>query len=75
MGYTSALPGEQPHAACIAPGHDAETVVLDLVNPSPASGRLIGRAGKTRLDEGSRVGKRTLTQHRRLIPGTAPELS
>jgi hypothetical protein len=56
MGYTSALPGEQPHAAVGAPGHYAEFVVLDLVNPAAPCGRLLGRAGKTGLDEGCRMG-------------------
>jgi hypothetical protein len=54
-----ALPGEQLHAAVGAPGHDAEAVVLDLVNPAATFGRLPGWAGKTRLDEGCRVGQRT----------------
>jgi hypothetical protein len=58
------------HAAVGAPGHDAEAVVLDLVNPAALRGRLFGRTGKTGLDEGSQVGQRTLTQHGRLI--TAP---
>ena len=58
-----------------APGHDAEAVVLDLVNPAATFGRLLGRAGKTRHDEGCQVGRRTLTQHGRLITATAPESS
>ena len=37
--------GEQPHAAVILPGEDAEAIVLDLVNPAgalPAALSLIG---------------------------------
>jgi hypothetical protein len=49
--------------------------MLDLVNPAATFGRLLGRAEKTRLDEDCRVGQRTLTQHGRLIAGTAPESS
>ena len=33
------------------------------------------RTGETRLDEGCRVGQRTLTQHGRLITATVPESS
>jgi hypothetical protein len=51
-----ALPGQQLDTAVGAPGHDAETVVLDLVNPSPVSGRLLSRTGEARLDEASRWG-------------------
>jgi len=51
-----ALSREQPHPAVRALGQDTETVVLDLVNPAPASGRLLGRTGKARLDEGRGLG-------------------
>ena len=47
---------EQPHAAVNAPGHDAEAVVLDLVNPAAPRGRLLRRTGKAGLDEGRRLG-------------------
>ena len=67
--------GQQLDTAVGAPGHDAEAVVLDLVNPAATFGRLLGRAGKTRLDEGCQVGRRTLTQHGRLITATVPESS
>ena len=43
------------HAAVGAPRHDAEAVVLDLVNPAAPCWRLFGWTGKTGLDEGSRV--------------------
>ena len=46
-----AIPGEQPHPIAVAPRHDAETVVLDLVNPVAPGGRLLGRAGKAWLNE------------------------
>ena len=61
-----AFPGEQPHAAVSTARYDAESVVLDLVNPASPCGRLLGRTGKT-LDECSRVRQRMLTQHGRLI--------
>ena len=58
-----ALPGEQPHAPVSAPGHDAESVVLDLVNPAATFGRLLGRTRKAGLDDGSGGRRHTLTQH------------
>ena len=36
----------KPHAVSVAPRHDAEAVMLDLVNPIPAGRRLIGGAGQ-----------------------------
>jgi hypothetical protein len=41
-GVHISLPGEQPHAAVGAPGHDAKAVVLDLGKPAPPCGRLLG---------------------------------
>jgi hypothetical protein len=43
--------------------------VLDLVNPADTGRRLFGRAGKAGLDEDSRAGWNTLTQHGRLFNG------
>jgi hypothetical protein len=57
-----ALAREQPHAAINPLGHDAEAVVLDLVNPPPARWRLLGRTGQAWLDEGGRLGQRTLAE-------------
>jgi hypothetical protein len=64
-----ALPREPLHAAVGAPSHDSEPIVLDLVNPADTGRRLFGRAGKAGLDEDSRAGWNTLTQHGRLFNG------
>jgi hypothetical protein len=49
VGKIMALAAEQPHVGAVAPGHDPEAVVLDLVNPAFARWRLLGRPGQTRL--------------------------
>ena len=50
----------KPHAVSVAPRHDAEAVMLDLVNPIPAGRRLIRGAGQAGLDEvGQGAGTRT----------------
>ena len=50
-GEIMAVPSEEPHAGSVAPRHDAEAVMLDLVNPIPPGRRLIGTAGQAWLDE------------------------
>jgi hypothetical protein len=53
-----AIAGEQPHAGGVAPRHQAETVVLDLVQPAgPVGGRLAGdgRQGGMKPEGGRRV--------------------
>ena len=52
-GKILGLAGDQPHAAGLALGQNAEAVVLDLVNPArPAGGALAGRGrqGSMRLN-------------------------
>jgi hypothetical protein len=48
-----AVSSEEPHTGSIAPCHDAEAVVLDLMQPVPADRRPVGRAGKARLNDAS----------------------
>ena len=38
--------GDQPDAHRVAPGHEPEAVVLDLVNPVGAGRRLVGWGGR-----------------------------
>jgi hypothetical protein len=55
-----AVSSEEPHPGSFAPRHDAEAVMLDLVNPIPAGRRFIGTAGQVWLDEVvNRAGTRT----------------
>ena len=46
-----AFSSEQPHTAFGPPSHDAEAVMLDLVNPAGTCRRLLRGPRKTRLDE------------------------
>ena len=46
-----AAPRDQPDADRTAPGHEPETVVLDLVDPVRARRRAVGRRREARLDE------------------------
>jgi hypothetical protein len=55
-------PGDQPDAHRVAPGHEAEAVVLDLVNPVGARRRLVGWGWKAGFDEARPVGRQALTQ-------------
>jgi hypothetical protein len=58
--------GNQPDAHGIAPGHQPEAVVLDLVNPVGAGRRLVGGGREAGLDEFGIGGKpltHTLKQH------------
>jgi len=55
-----AVSSEEPHTGSVAPRHDAEAVMLDLVNPIPPGRRFIGMPGQTGLDEvGQGAGTRT----------------
>jgi hypothetical protein len=47
------MAGEQPHAFRFAPSEDAETVVLNFVNPVGTGRRLFGRAREARLERGN----------------------
>ena len=59
-GDIVAVSSEEPHAGSVALRHDAEAVMLDLVNPIPTGRRFIGRAGQAWLDEvGQGAGTRT----------------
>jgi hypothetical protein len=51
----------EPNARTIAPRQNAETVMLDFVNPSWPGRRGLGRRGQARLDN-SQAGAGTLTQ-------------
>src|SRR6266581_3035906 len=42
----------EPHSWAVLPGNDSEAVVLDLVQPTGARGRLLGWAGQAGLAEG-----------------------
>ena len=46
--------GEQPDAGDVAPDHHAESVVLDLVNPTGAGRRAIGAGWQAGRNEGVR---------------------
>jgi hypothetical protein len=61
--YELRLPREQPHPAVGALGHDAVSVVLDLVNPFRTGGWAVRWTGEAGLDEVSRMGQGTFTQH------------
>jgi hypothetical protein len=52
VGEVVAIAREQTHALAIAPRQDAEAVVLDLMNPPGAGGRLLGGFGKAGRDGG-----------------------
>ena len=54
------MPGEQRDAASLPPSHDPIAVVLNLVNPHRAAGRLRAGSGKAREDEAKREGTRRL---------------
>jgi len=43
-----AVAREEPHALGVLPSHNAEAVVLDLVNPTRADWRLFGCTGEAR---------------------------
>jgi hypothetical protein len=58
--------GDQPNADWVAPGHEPETVVFDLVNRVGAGRWLVGWGWEARLDEFGVGGKPlmyTLDQH------------
>jgi hypothetical protein len=44
-----AVPSNQPHARAVAPSHDAEAVVFDLMQPVRPSWRLVGRRRQARF--------------------------
>jgi hypothetical protein len=44
-------PREEPHAPGVPPRHDAEAVVLDLVNPAGPCRWLFRRSGQARFDD------------------------
>jgi hypothetical protein len=46
-----AVAGVEPHALGVAPRHDAEAVVLDLVQPVGAARRGLGRRRQAEFDE------------------------
>ena len=48
-GEVIALAGVKGHRVVLALGENAETVVLDFVNPAGARRRLLSGAGKARL--------------------------
>ncbi len=45
-GPVVALAGDEPDAHGVPPGHEPEAVVLDLVNPVGAGGRLVAGDGR-----------------------------
>jgi hypothetical protein len=51
MGYFSAWAAVEPYSRTILPGDDAETIVLDFVQPFAAGGQSIGFDWKARRDE------------------------
>ena len=52
--------GDQPDAHGVAPGHQPEAVVLDLVNPVGAGRGLVGGGREAGLDEARPVGGKRL---------------
>jgi hypothetical protein len=53
----------RPHPAVGALGHHTVSVVLDLVNPFRTGGWAVRWTGEAGLDEVSRMGQGTFTQH------------
>src|SRR5262249_58259804 len=51
-----AVAGEKPDAGRVSARHHAEAVVLDLVNPVRAGGRLSGRRREAGLDKNGKGG-------------------
>jgi len=60
------VPREQPHTDTVASRHDAETVVLDFVQPIRPGRRSFGRGRQARFDKADQITS-THTQHARLI--------
>jgi hypothetical protein len=56
LAEIAAVAGDQAYAISVAPRHDAEAVVLDLVQPVRTAGRSFGRRRQARLDEADRSG-------------------
>ena len=54
--------GDQPDAHRVAPGHEPEAVVLDLVNPVGAGRGLVGWGGEAGFDKARPVSGQALTQ-------------
>ena len=52
----------EPDAHRIAPGHEPEAVVLDLVNPRRAGRGFVGWGQQARLNEARPVSGKALTQ-------------
>ena len=69
--------GDQPDAHGVAPGHEPEAVVLDLVNPVGAGRRLVGGGREAGFDEARPVGGQALThtldQHAANLGGRCEE--
>jgi hypothetical protein len=55
--------GEKPHAGGVPARQQPKTVVLDLMDPAPAGGRLQGWAGLARFDETVQARRRDTQQH------------
>jgi hypothetical protein len=53
------LPGRlvEPHPAAVLAGDDPKAIVVDLVQPTLAGRRSLGRCGEARLDEPRRAGE------------------
>ena len=49
VGEVIAVASGEPHTVAIAAGEDAETVVLNLVDPAGTGRRLLGWLGQARL--------------------------
>jgi hypothetical protein len=47
-----AVPGDEPYAARVATGDNAEAVMLDFMNPAGPHRRRFGAAGYARLETG-----------------------
>jgi hypothetical protein len=66
FGEIVAVAGVEPHARGVAPGHDAETVMFDFVEPVGAGRRGFGWRRQAGSDKAARAGA-TLQHHAELV--------
>ena len=62
------MAGDEPDTRTTATGHDAETIMLDFVNPAGPTRRGLGRRGQARLDY-PQLKAGTLTQRHACFKG------
>ena len=66
------MAGDQPDTGLIAPGHDAEAVMLNFMQPTGAGRRALGGGRQTRLND-AQPWAGTLTQRHAGLIGTAQQ--